>query len=381
MNKYFGFVWVNIWMMFNACSFVAGSDSSSEPVKGKITGGTVVTNSISKPDAGVLADNRIPDEIYLFRSDEPEVLLKTVRVSADGTFVFDSLELDSYDIYSNDNAFGALQKNIVLTKEESHRHIERFEFFPVKALTIEPKLPGYESLQNYHLELIQSSDSSYIYPYIMYNEEYNDSNYQQTVLVIYNDGGYDEFDLDYPESGVKVIGDNTSDSLLSSSGEEVVGFDSITQVEVLPYKIPCEETYMESTACFYVLDSTGNDVLFEYIEGLEFVWGHKYEVSLGVNVTEEPAVGDPRVTYEVLSVISDVEDSVGTIYYLIKPESVNVLIYKDNDRYLFEDKEVQCPNTTSCDEGLFYLNDSDGEMTFEFEYLGGGEVQWINWET
>ena len=93
---------------------------------------------------------------------------------------------------------------------------------------------------------------------------------------------------------------------------------------------------------------------------------------------ENPPADRASYKYELVEVISDIEDIAEYSYEYKRVELLNNTFTKEDDIYYFLGQPFECQVNTDCD-GLVNLNNSGGLVNLLFEYLGNGQIVLVQW--
>ena len=119
------------------------------------------------------------------------------------------------------------------------------------------------------------------------------------------------------------------------------------------------------------------ELFYGNIEGFSYQWGHSYEIKVNVS-KQQPNADDTEFRYTLVSVVSDVEDALGTTYDLKLVELLETTITKDASGYYFLGKPFTCAADTDCD-ALVAMNNSGGLVNLTFAYTGAGNIALTDW--
>nr|WP_277619583.1 DUF4377 domain-containing protein [Shewanella mangrovi] len=154
--------------------------------------------------------------------------------------------------------------------------------------------------------------------------------------------------------------------------------DDTTQqtLKFLSYKQPCVATSQQ--LCLLAANTSSPTYFYDAIAGFEFVWGHSYELTVDVTTIKNPPADGSSMSYELVNVVSDVEDAVGTAYPYDLVEMMASTITKQGDVYYFLGQPFNCSADADCD-GLVAMNNSGGLVNLAFEYAGDGNITLTGW--
>lgn len=124
------------------------------------------------------------------------------------------------------------------------------------------------------------------------------------------------------------------------------------------------------------LQTADNELFSVPIEGFNFVWGHTYELSLDVTEIEDPPADGSSIKYELVEIISDIEDNLGSTYVYDSVVLLDNTFTKESDVYFFLGQTFTCH--VDCDS-LVNMNNSGGLVNVTFEYIGNGEMLLVQW--
>ncbi len=159
------------------CSVSVDSDNGT----GRITGGTIITNTVSLLKASTA--DKAPLIINLYRTDEPHTIVQSTTPDHTGQFVFDNLPLTRYDILSKSSALGTLFPNISLTDTVPFVHIDSLVYYPVTPVSILPGSRPIHALLFYSDTLMVDSNGTYHFDVIQFDTT-KDSVPDQSLIVI-----------------------------------------------------------------------------------------------------------------------------------------------------------------------------------------------------
>ncbi len=145
------------------CSVSVDSDNGT----GRITGGTIITNTVSLLKASTA--DKAPLIINLYRTDDPHTIVQSTTPDHTGQFVFDNLPLTRYDILSKNSALGTLFPNISLTDTVPFVHIDSLVYYPVTPVSILPGSRPIHALLFYSDTLMVDSNGTYHFDVIQFD--------------------------------------------------------------------------------------------------------------------------------------------------------------------------------------------------------------------
>ena len=119
------------------------------------------------------------------------------------------------------------------------------------------------------------------------------------------------------------------------------------------------------------------ELFYNNIEGFSYQWGHTYELKVDVT-KQQPNADDSELSYKLVSVVSEVEDALGTTYELKLVELLESTVTKDAEGYYLLGKAFTCAAGTDCD-ALVAMNNSGGLVNLTFSYTGEGKIALTNW--
>ncbi|WP_394175132.1 DUF4377 domain-containing protein [Thalassotalea litorea] len=107
-------------------------------------------------------------------------------------------------------------------------------------------------------------------------------------------------------------------------------------------------------------------------------WGHSYELNVLVTSFSSSDADQLPPTYEVLQLISENEDVIGTEYQYDNAEIKSATFTFEDGNYLFLGHPYTCLDGVDCDV-LVAMTNSGGLVNLTFEYLGNGEIGLSYW--
>lgn len=141
--------------------------------------------------------------------------------------------------------------------------------------------------------------------------------------------------------------------------------------------------------CLLVRESEEGDIALlpgvDAIEGFDYRWGFSYELRMLVYTVPDPPADGSSERYELVEVISQSEDTVGSTYELLRVEwyEADVTFRRSGDNYLFLGQAFSCADNVDC-EALYELNNPGAEVNLTFRYLGhdsgDAPIELTNWE-
>ena len=145
-------------------------------------------------------------------------------------------------------------------------------------------------------------------------------------------------------------------------------------LEMRSYKKPCFGMFQR------LCNITDNNGHFFYapIERFNFSWGHQYNLLVDATEIENPPMDASNIRYVLTKVVSDIEDSVGTVYEYEQVELLEQTFTKRDGSYYFLRQPFQCSNEVNCD-ALIASNNSGRLFNVSFQYLGNGEIALTSW--
>jgi len=121
------------------------------------------------------------------------------------------------------------------------------------------------------------------------------------------------------------------------------------------------------------------------IEGFDYRWGFSYELRMLVYTEPDPAADGGSERYELVEVVSEEEDPVGSTYELLRVVwyETDTTFRRSGDNYLFLGQEFSCADGADC-EALYELNSPGAEVNVTFRYLGhdsgSAPIELASWE-
>lgn len=162
--------------------------------------------------------------------------------------------------------------------------------------------------------------------------------------------------------------------LLVSCGSSDVS--STEELSLLSYKQPCFG--VGQGLCNIETSVEGQSLFYNQIEGFSYSWGHQYDLKVRISVNSNVMADGSSHKYELVQVLSDTEDTVGTKYkYDLVEFMDNTFVKRDGDYYFLE-QPFACAAAVNCD-ALVDLNNSGGLVNLEFEYIGQGKISLKSW--
>jgi hypothetical protein len=150
-------------------------------------------------------------------------------------------------------------------------------------------------------------------------------------------------------------------------------------VELLSYKAVCPGWISSSSLCNVQVKNGTNINYYNDIEGFEFVWGHRYNILVNVSEIKNPPADASSLKYEMIEIISENEDSIGTQYQYDLVELLEHTFTKTDDTFYFLFQEFECADNVDCDT-LVNINNSGGLVNVVFDYLGNGKIALVYWD-
>ncbi len=127
-------------------------------------------------------------------------------------------------------------------------------------------------------------------------------------------------------------------------------------------------------------DANGTYSSYYKISGFKYKWGHKYKIEVEVDGKHKERVDAPKYEVTLLKVLSDDEDSVGSLYE-IKLQDLTYGTYPikvEGDKYLIGEKNFECSSELDCSD---LVNESTPQQDIKatFKYLGDSKIQLVSW--
>lgn len=150
-------------------------------------------------------------------------------------------------------------------------------------------------------------------------------------------------------------------------------------IQFMSYKKPCYGLFQK----LCLVESNDDSLLnfYDSIDGFEFVWGHAYKLQVNVTKLADNKYYADRssVEYELVEVLSDEEDAIGSVYQFNLVELLSSTVTKEASSYYFLGQAFQCSSEVDCD-ALVELNDSGGYVNLTFEYAGNDQIILSGWD-
>lgn len=151
---------------------------------------------------------------------------------------------------------------------------------------------------------------------------------------------------------------------------------STEELSILSYKQPCFT--VGQGLCNIETSADGQSLFYNQIEGFSYIWGHQYDLKVRISVNSNLMADGSSHKYELIQVLSDTEDTVGTKYKYDLVELMDYTFLKRNGEYYFLEQPFACAATANCD-ALVALNNSGALVNLEFEYVGQGKISLKSW--
>lgn len=199
-------------LIFISCGTIVDDSKGIQNQKGSISGGTVVTNSVSARLQVSATSSNLPDSIYLYKSENTRLMIQAIAFDGQGNFLFEDLDYGTYDIMSNDGKFGALFRTITISENTPKYNIPVLHFHPVSQIPISNRVKDFLSIYFFERELIVNASGTLTYPYI--NFPSNSKENQQTLNIIQSEGSAQTFNVKVYSGEIVLETINTTPSLL-----------------------------------------------------------------------------------------------------------------------------------------------------------------------
>lgn len=151
---------------------------------------------------------------------------------------------------------------------------------------------------------------------------------------------------------------------------------STEELSLLSYKQPCFT--VGQGLCNIEKSADGQSLFYNQIDGFSYIWGHRYDLKVRISVNSNLVADGSSHRYELIQVLSDTEDAVGTEYKYNLVELMDNTFVKRDGEYYFLEQPFACAAAVNCD-ALVDLNNSGGLVNLEFEYIGQGKISLKSW--
>ena len=352
------------------CSCIV--EETLDPIHGRITGATVVTNptkSIGKKNTSVVGVENL-DSLHLFVSDDLTTKIKSVAIGDSGKFVFDSLELLTYDIASFNEQYGVIYKGIVLSGQNPEYHIDALEVKQIFYKALEIDTSAYVNVIYYGKALQQSPSGSFRFPSLV------DAKNNVSMVMLEKKNGELEhyYVVEQNDGSIQLVDQEVIEKVDGDEGVEILKIDAI--------KRSCDVEGKQISMCFagglYMTnheDSRGNeyqlprDVLYDEIIGFEYNWGTEYTIlakrlSMITNEEKPYDIG----TYEIISVLDSQEHQYGELYESTMFDMKSLPLVVTGEDYFIDGYLMECDLDINCEE-LKYLVGTEYQLGVSFVYL------------
>jgi hypothetical protein len=199
-------------LIFISCGTIVDDSKGIQNQKGSISGGTVVTNSVSARLQVSATSSNLPDSIYLYKSENTRLMIQAIAFDGQGNFLFEDLDYGTYDIMSNDGKFGALFRTITISENTPKYNIPVLHFHPVSQILISNRVKDFLSIYFFERELIANASGTLTYPYINFPSDSKEN--QQTLNVIQSEGSAQTYNVKLYSGEIILETINTTSSLL-----------------------------------------------------------------------------------------------------------------------------------------------------------------------
>lgn len=178
--------------------------------------------------------------------------------------------------------------------------------------------------------------------------------------------------------GYTFLGTLVLSSVLCACQEESDADADIRTLSIDSNRFPCVSIFQH--LCLLVEENASGDsnLFYNTINGFQFTWGHRYELSVQVSELENPPADASSLVYELIDILSDKEDAIGTLYTYDNVELLGNTFSFDDGFYHFLGKTFQCADETNCNQ-LLAINSSGGFVNLQFEYIEQGNIRLIRW--
>ncbi|MDP5138770.1 DUF4377 domain-containing protein, partial [Rheinheimera baltica] len=125
-----------------------------------------------------------------------------------------------------------------------------------------------------------------------------------------------------------------------SNTETVETLTNTETLEFLSYKTPC---YTLSQMLCNVEAINGNkQISYTAVDGFNYVWGHSYKLTVNVSKLTNPLSDGSDTKYDLLNILLDTEDSLGTRYEFELVELLETTFLKDEGVLYFLGQPFTC---------------------------------------
>ncbi len=121
-------------------------------------------------------------------------------------------------------------------------------------------------------------------------------------------------------------------------------------------------------------------LFFGEIEGFNYQWGRSYSLLIKETPISNPPADGSNIRTELVSILTDQEDEVGTAYNFESITLLEATITSDEqERFFFLGDEISCPEVNVCEE-LVDMANMDAIVNLRFEYQGEGVISLIDFD-
>lgn len=140
-----------------------------------------------------------------------------------------------------------------------------------------------------------------------------------------------------------------------------------------PYRVPC---YGESLqACYLVSEDGGNfELLYDGVDGLDYVWGHRYEATVRVSDVRNPPADGSSLRYTIITIDSDVRAPAGEEFELNAEAAVVGDAQADGAFSLLGEIDFSCSDDAVCDELVAQIEADTPTLAFTFAFPADDET-------
>ena len=90
----------------------------------------------------------------------------------------------------------------------------------------------------------------------------------------------------------------------------------------------------------------------------------------------DPPADASSINRNLIAILSDIEDSIETEYVFLNIDLLEQTITFKNSRFQFLGQDFTCATGIDC-EGLLALNNTGGQVTMIFIYMGNSKIQLV----
>lgn len=138
---------------------------------------------------------------------------------------------------------------------------------------------------------------------------------------------------------------------------------------------------VSQSLCMVIVGSDENtfELFYDPIEGFNYTWGTTHSITVEETFVANPPADGSSIRTTLVSVISQLEDPIGTQYNYENVDLLEMTFSIDAEgNFHFLNEPIVCPQQTLCEQ-LLSIVDMGAIVKLRFEYIGNDQIALIDY--